>query len=39
MGIIRGGIAGLAAWKWGGGIFGTILVFILVYWLLGFVLR
>ncbi len=35
MGIVRAGAAGLAAWKWGGGIIGTILVFLLVYWLLG----
>jgi hypothetical protein len=35
MGLVRGGIAGLAAWKWGGGIIDTILVFLLVYWLLG----
>lgn len=31
----RGCIAALAAWKLGGGIIGTILIFILVYWLLG----
>ena len=35
MGMLRGGLAGLAAWKWGGGCFGTIIVFLLVYWLLG----
>jgi hypothetical protein len=35
MGLVRAGVAGLAAWKWGGGIIGTILVFLLVYWLLG----
>lgn len=28
-------IAGGAAWKWGGGCFGTVVVFLLVYWLLG----
>jgi hypothetical protein len=33
--LIRGGLAGLAAWKWGGGIIGTILVFLIVYFLLG----
>jgi len=33
--LLRGGLAGLAAWKWGGGIIGTILVFLLVYFLLG----
>jgi hypothetical protein len=39
MGLLRAGVAGLAAWKLGGGIIGTILVFLLAYWLLGFVLR
>lgn len=33
--LMRGGIAALGAWKLGGGIIGTILVFILIYWLLG----
>lgn len=33
--LIRGGLAGVAAWKWGGGIIGTILVFLIVFWLLG----
>ncbi len=33
--LVRGGLAGFAAYKWGGGIIGTILVFVLVYWLLG----
>lgn len=28
-------LAGAAAWKWGGGCLGTILVFIIAYWLLG----
>jgi hypothetical protein len=28
-------IAGVAAYKWGGGCLGSILVFVLVYWLLG----
>jgi uncharacterized membrane protein YdcZ (DUF606 family) len=32
---LRGLLAGAAAWKWGGGCFGTILVFVIVYWLLG----
>jgi len=32
---LRGLIAGIAAWKWGGGCLGTILLFILIYWLLG----
>jgi len=35
MGLVRGTVAGLAAWKLGGGIIGTIIVFLLVYWLLG----
>lgn len=34
--IVRGGIAGFAAWKWGGGIIGTILIFLIVFYLLGF---
>jgi len=33
--LLRGGIAGFAAWKLGGGIIGTILVFLIVFWLLG----
>lgn len=39
MGLLRAGIAGLAAWKLGGGIVGTILIFLLVYWLLGMFMR
>jgi hypothetical protein len=35
MGLLRGGLAGLAAWKWGGGCLGTIIVFVIVYLLLG----
>lgn len=35
MGALRGLAAGAVAWKWGGGIIGTILLFILAYWLLG----
>jgi hypothetical protein len=35
MGLLRTGIAGLGAWKWGGGIIGTIVVFVVLYWLLG----
>jgi hypothetical protein len=35
MGLLRGAVAGVAAWKLGGGIIGTILIFVLVYWLLG----
>jgi hypothetical protein len=37
MGLLKTGLAGAAAWKWGGGIIGTILVFVLVFWLLGFI--
>lgn len=32
---LRGLLAGAAAYKWGGGCFGTVIVFLLVYWLLG----
>lgn len=36
---MRGGfrtlLAGVGAWKLGGGIISTILIFILLYWLLG----
>lgn len=35
MGLLRGAVAGAAAWKFGGGCLSTILIFILVYWLLG----
>jgi len=31
----RGCLAGLASWKLGGGCFSTILIFLVVYWLLG----
>lgn len=33
--IIKTGIAGFAAWKWGGGILGTIILFVIVFYLLG----
>lgn len=33
--MFRGLLAGAAAWKWGGGCLGTVLVFLLVYALLG----
>jgi len=33
--LFRGAIAGMAAWKLGGGVISTILIFILVFWLLG----
>lgn len=35
MGLLRGGIAGVAAWKWGGGCFGTIVIFVIIYNVLG----
>jgi hypothetical protein len=34
-GHFRGILAGLAAWKLGGGLVSTIIIFILVFWLLG----
>jgi hypothetical protein len=34
-GPVRGILAGLAAWKLGGGLFSMILIFIVVFWLLG----
>jgi hypothetical protein len=33
--LLRGGLAGAAAYKFGGGIFSMILIFIVVFWLLG----
>lgn len=33
--LIKTGIAGFAAWKWGGGLFGTIILFVIIYYLLG----
>ncbi len=36
MGLLRGGIAAAGAWKLGGGIISTIIIFIVLYWLLGF---
>lgn len=33
--LFRGAIAGIAAYKLGGGIISTILIFVLVFWLLG----
>jgi hypothetical protein len=35
MGVLRTGLAGLGAWKLGGGCFSTILIFIFLMWLLG----
>ena len=34
-GALRGGLAGVGAYKLGGGIISTILVFLLLFWLLG----
>lgn len=34
-GLLRGGLAGFGAWKLGGGLISTILIFLLIYWLLG----
>lgn len=36
-GPLRGCLAGAAAYKWGGGCFSMIIIFIIVYWLLGYV--
>jgi len=33
--LFRGLLAGYGAWKWGGGCLGTVLVFILIWTLLG----
>jgi hypothetical protein len=32
---LRGLLAGLGAWKFGGGCLSTILIFMVLYWLLG----
>ncbi len=37
--MLRGILAGLGAWKLGGGIISTIIIFVVLYFLLGFVLR
>ena len=34
--MLRTLMAGYGAYKWGGGCFGTILVFLVLYWLLGY---
>ncbi len=39
MGLLRGLTAGAIAWRLGGGVIGTILIFILAYWLLGMIFR
>ena len=33
----RGCLAGLVSWKLGGGVISTIVIFLLVFWLLGYV--
>lgn len=32
---LRAGLAGIGAWKLGGGLISTIVIFLLIYWLLG----
>ncbi len=34
-GLLITGIAGFAAWKWGGGLLGAIVIFAIVFFLLG----
>ena len=34
-GPLRGILAGLAAWKLGGGLISTIILFLVIFWLLG----
>jgi hypothetical protein len=36
-GPLRGLLAGAAAWKLGGGCFSTVIIFLVVFWLLGYV--
>ncbi|HSE38170.1 MAG TPA: hypothetical protein VLG74_12775 [Blastocatellia bacterium] len=33
----RGCLAGLISWELGGGVISTIIIFLLVFWLLGYV--
>lgn len=33
--LLRGAVAGLGAWKLGGGIISTILIFLVLWWVLG----
>jgi hypothetical protein len=33
---MRGILAGLGAWKLGGGCFSTVIIFLILYWLLGY---
>ena len=39
MGLLRGGIAAVGAWKLGGGLISMIIIFLLLYWLLGFFMK
>ena len=34
-GLLKGAVAGYGAMKLGGGCFGTIIVFVIIFWLLG----
>jgi hypothetical protein len=34
--LLRGAVAGAGAWKLGGGVFGTILMFVLLWVILGY---
>lgn len=36
-GFFRTALAGYGAYKWGGGCLGTIIVFALLFWILGYV--
>ena len=36
-GPLRGILAGVAAWKLGGGLISMIVVFVLVFWILGYI--
>jgi len=36
-GPLGGILAGLGAWKLGGGCFSTVVIFVLLYWMLGYV--
>jgi hypothetical protein len=35
--LLRAGIAGFAAWKLGGGCLSVIIIFLIIFWLLGYV--
>jgi hypothetical protein len=34
-GLLKTGIAGYAAWKWGGGLIGAVVLFVIAFYLLG----